>query len=69
MNISTDIKLDFNDVLIQPKKTYLKSRSDVNLIREFKFPKYKQLSIPKAIFAVALVIFLVTKVSPLCGDS
>lgn len=43
MNISTDIKLDFNDVLIQPKKSSLKSRSEVNLIREFKFPNTDQI--------------------------
>ena len=30
MNISNDIKLDFNDVLIKPKKSSLKSRSEVN---------------------------------------
>lgn len=42
MNISTDIKLDFNDVLIKPKKSSLKSRSEVNLIREFHFPNTHQ---------------------------
>jgi len=42
MNISNDIKLDFNDVLIKPKKSSLKSRSEVNLIREFHFPNTDQ---------------------------
>lgn len=32
-----DVKLDFNDVLIVPKQSTLKSRADVNLVREFKF--------------------------------
>jgi GMP reductase len=43
MNISKDIKLDFNDVLIKPKKSMLKSRSEVNLIREFNFPNTNQI--------------------------
>ena len=30
-------KLDFNNVLIRPKRSTLKSRSDVNLERTFKF--------------------------------
>ena len=38
MKIELDNKLDFNNVLIRPKRTVLTSRSDVNLIREFKFP-------------------------------
>lgn len=36
-NISEDIKLDFNDVLIVPKSSSLTSRSEVNLEREFVF--------------------------------
>lgn len=39
MLIESDIKLNFNDVMIRPKRTALESRSQVNLIREFK-PKY-----------------------------
>ena len=38
MKIELDNKLDFNNVLIRPKRTVLTSRSDVDLIREFKFP-------------------------------
>ena len=38
-----DIKLDFSDVLIKPVKSVLKSRSDVNLERAFKFPHSKQI--------------------------
>ena len=32
-----DTYLDFGDVLIRPRRTTLKSRSEVNLVREFKF--------------------------------
>lgn len=39
MLLESEIKLNFNDVLIRPKRTALESRSQVNLIREFK-PKY-----------------------------
>ena len=37
MRIDDDLKLTFHDVLIRPKRSTLKSRSDVTLIREFKF--------------------------------
>ena len=37
MKIEGDIKLDFKDVLIRPKRSILKSRSEVNLNRSFKF--------------------------------
>lgn len=37
MRIETDIKLGFKDVMIRPKRSTLKSRSQVNLNREFKF--------------------------------
>ena len=35
--IDTDIKLDFKDVLIRPKRSTIKSRSDVDLNREYTF--------------------------------
>lgn len=38
MKIEHDVKLDFSDVLIRPKRTTLSSRSEVDLEREFKFP-------------------------------
>ena len=38
MKIEHDVKLDFSDVLIRPKRTILSSRSEVDLEREFKFP-------------------------------
>jgi GMP reductase len=41
MRIEYDIKLDFKDVLIRPKRSVLKSRSDVSLEREFKFKHTK----------------------------
>jgi len=42
MKIESDTKLDYNDVLIRPKRTKLSSRSDVNLEREVYFPISKQ---------------------------
>ena len=38
MKIIQDLKLDFDDVLIKPKRSNLKSRSEVILTREFSFP-------------------------------
>ena len=35
--IINEIKLDFDDVLIRPKRSTLNSRSEVDLIRDFKF--------------------------------
>lgn len=37
MRIETEIKLDYSDVLIRPKRSTLESRKDVNLQRELKF--------------------------------
>ena len=37
MRIESDLKLDFDDVLIRPKRSTLHSRSDVRLEREFVF--------------------------------
>lgn len=37
MRIEEDIKLDFKDVLIRPKRSTLKTRADVDLVREYKF--------------------------------
>ena len=42
MKIEEDIKLDFTDVLIRPKRSTLSSRNDIVLEREFKFPNTKQ---------------------------
>jgi len=41
MRIDTEVKLDYKDVLIRPKRSYLLSRSDVDLMREFRFPHAK----------------------------
>ena len=38
MKLENDIKLDFSDVLIKPKRSDLNSRSQVSLNRVFKFP-------------------------------
>jgi len=43
MKIEQDLKLDFSDVLIRPKRSTLESRSQINLEREFKFPHSKQI--------------------------
>ena len=37
MRIEQDVKLTFDDVLIRPKRSTLVSRSDVTLVRDFKF--------------------------------
>lgn len=37
MHIEHEIKLDFKDVLLRPKRSRLKTRSEVNLLRDFKF--------------------------------
>lgn len=37
MLIENDIKLDFDDVLIKPKRSYLSSRSEVELQKEYNF--------------------------------
>lgn len=42
MKIDYTPQLDFNNVLIRPKRTILNSRSNVNMEREFKFPHSKQ---------------------------
>jgi len=42
MRIESDIKLDFDDVLIKPKRTALVSRADVELDRTYTFLNSKQ---------------------------
>jgi GMP reductase len=42
MRIENDVKLDFKDVLIRPKRSILQSRSEVILEREFRFKHAKQ---------------------------
>ena len=37
MQLLNDVKLDFSDVLIKPKRSTLQSRKDANLHRNFKF--------------------------------
>ena len=48
MKIEEDIKLDYNDVLIRPKRTTLTSRSEVTLERTIYFPisKYTWTGVP-----------------------
>ena len=38
--IRDSIELDFCDVLFRPKRTTLNSRSEANVIREYKFKYY-----------------------------
>ncbi|XP_038630976.1 GMP reductase 2 [Scyliorhinus canicula] len=40
--IDNDVKLDFKDVLLRPKRSTLKSRSEVDLLRSFTFRNSKQ---------------------------
>ena len=40
MRLETEVKLDYKDVLIRPKRSTLKSRSEVNLERDFIFRNY-----------------------------
>lgn len=40
--IETEPKLDFKDVLIRPKRSTLKSRADVDLVREYTFKNSKK---------------------------
>jgi GMP reductase len=42
MRIEEDIKLDYKDVLICPKRSTLTSRKDVDLVRTFKFKHSKK---------------------------
>src|SRR5437879_1446280 len=37
MHIETDLKLDFRDVLIRPKRSVLSSRSEAKITRKFHF--------------------------------
>ena len=43
MKISEDIKLDFSDVLIRPKRSTISSRNDICLQRSFTFPHSTQI--------------------------
>ena len=42
MRIESDIKLDYKDVLIRPKRSTLKSRKEVNLMRTYSFRNSRQ---------------------------
>lgn len=58
MKIEPDIKLDFSDVLIRPKRSTLSSRSEVDLVREFKFPHS-----PQTLSCVPIIVSNMTSVS------
>ncbi|XP_057344542.1 GMP reductase 2 isoform X2 [Manis pentadactyla] len=42
-HIDNDVKLDFKDVLLRPKRSTLRSRSEVDLTRSFSFRNSKQM--------------------------
>jgi GMP reductase len=46
MRIEDDIKLDYKDVLLRPKRSSLKSRKDVNLKRDFVMHRWKAPQFP-----------------------
>ena len=37
MKVENEVKITFEDVMIKPKRSTLKSRNDVSLLRKFKF--------------------------------
>lgn len=41
-HVDSDLKLDFHDVLLRPKRSSLKSRAEVDLVRTFTFRNSKQ---------------------------
>ena len=47
MRLEEDIKLDYKDVLIRPKRSVLGSRKEVDLKRGFTFRNYKSLNAEK----------------------
>lgn len=49
--ILTDLKLDFDDVLIRPKRSNLSSRSEVDIVRDFHF-----INSPRKISAIPVVV-------------
>ena len=40
MRIESEVKLDFSDVLIKPKRSTLGSRKEVDLFRSYTFRNY-----------------------------
>ena len=47
MRLETEVKLDFKDVLIRPKRSTLGSRKDVQLERQFTYKNYQYRGHPK----------------------
>ena len=42
MRIETDVKLNYDDVLLRPKRSTMGSRKDVDLVREYTFMNSKK---------------------------
>ena len=62
MRIDQDIKLDYSDVLIRPKRSTLSSRKQVRLERKFKFrnSRHEYEGIPiMAVFMMAIKTLLI----------
>lgn len=56
--VDNEVKLDFKDVLIRPKRSFLSSRSQVSLDRTFTFPNSKQTWTGVPIVAASIVLVL-----------
>lgn len=48
MRIEQDVKIDFCDVLLKPKRSTIRSRNDISILREFKFlhSDYEWIGVP-----------------------
>ena len=53
MRIEEELKLDYSDVLFRPKRSTLKSRKDVNLLRTYRF-KYSKNELSKFLIECGL---------------
>ena len=51
MRIIDEVQLDFNDVLFQPKRSTLNSRSEANTNREYHFKWYPKTIVSNGIMA------------------
>lgn len=55
MRIEADRKLDFDDVLIRPKRSRLRSRAEVDLLRTFKMPHAKKNDKPVEVTGIPVI--------------
>ena len=66
MHIENEIKFDFSDVLIKPKRSYYTSRKEVDLERKFSF-KWSSLVWKGIPVAASNICLLYTSPSPRDG--